>query len=212
MKEKIDWYKEVLELEPGSKVFFPLARLLAENGQIPDALSTLRLGLGRHPEFIEARLYLIELLYTNGEYAQCEPHVGQLTRLFSAYSGFWEAWGMCSAANGAARELPLALKFLALLFKEHDTCFGDVLEKGLQTFSAASVAAFPDKTTDPQAAAAVKPEVPAHAQTTVPAPSSPHGQRAPISPSSWPFHIYCCMRSLTRSHTHSLSAPSAPLL
>jgi tetratricopeptide (TPR) repeat protein len=131
MKAKIDWYKEVLELEPGSKVFFPLARLLAENGQMNDALSVLRLGLERHPEFIEARLYLIELLHQQGESAQCEQQVGRLARLFSAYPGFWEAWGMYAGGDGNS-ELPVALKLLSLLFRRGDIRLSDVLEQGLR--------------------------------------------------------------------------------
>ena len=133
MKAKIDWYKEVLELEPGSKVFFPLARLLAENGQLQDALSTLRLGLERHPEFIEARLYLIELLYRNGQSVQCEPQVGQLTRLFSKYPGFWEAWGACTANTEKRRDLSLTLRFLSMLFQHPDIGLEDVLENGLHS-------------------------------------------------------------------------------
>jgi len=144
MKAKIDWYKEVLELEPGSKVFFPLARLLAENGQVQEALSTLRIGLERHPEFIEARLYLIELLYKNRMIAQCEPQVGQLTRLFSQYPGFWEAWGVCIAGTEKRRDLPLALRFLALLFQRPDIGFDEVLEKGLFSLTVTSEEAASD--------------------------------------------------------------------
>ena len=136
MKAKIDWYKEVLELEPGSKVFFPLARLLAEHGQMQDALSTLRLGLERHPEFIEARLYLIELLYKNGQTAHCEPQIGHLTHLFSKYPGFWEAWGVCAADMEDKRDLSLTLRFLALLFQHPGVNLAEVLEKGLHSFSA----------------------------------------------------------------------------
>jgi tetratricopeptide (TPR) repeat protein len=135
MKAKIDWYKEVLELEPGSKVFFPLARLLAENGQLQDALSSLRLGLERHPDFIEARLYFIELLYKNGQVVQCESQVDQLTRLFSKYPGFWDAWGACAASTGKNRDLPLTLRFLAVLFQRPDVGLGEVLEKGLCSFA-----------------------------------------------------------------------------
>ena len=131
MKAKIDWYKEVLELEPGSKVFFPLARLLAEYGQLQDALSTLRLGLERHPEFMEARLYLIDLLYKNGEVVLCEQQVSQLTRLFAQYPGFWEAWGAYIAGTGEKRDLALALRFLAALFQRPDLDMAQVLETGL---------------------------------------------------------------------------------
>ena len=54
MKAKIEWYREVLELEPGSKVFFPLARLLGQSGETQEAIRVLRMGLARHPEYIEA--------------------------------------------------------------------------------------------------------------------------------------------------------------
>ena len=135
MKAKIDWYKEVLELEPGSKVFFPLARLLVENEQLQDALSTLRLGLERHPEFIEARLYFIELLYKNGQIVQCESQVGQLTCLFSKYPGFWEAWGVCAANTEKRRDIPLALRFLGILLQHSHIGLGDVLAKGLDSFA-----------------------------------------------------------------------------
>ena len=141
MKAKIDWYREVLELEPGSKVFFPLARLLAENDQLQDALNTLRLGLERHPEFMEARLYLIELLYKNDEAGQCAPQVDQLTRLFSQYPGFWEAWGAGTAGTEKKRDLSLALRFMAALFQHPDVDLGKVLEKGLS-----ALAAVPSKT------------------------------------------------------------------
>ena len=137
MKVKIDWYKEVLELEPGSKVFFPLAQLFAEYGQVQNALSTLRHGLERHPEFIEARLYLIELLYKNGQIVHCEPLVDQLTSLFSKYSGFWEAWSACAAATGKKQNLSLTLRFLSVLFQRPDIGMGEVLEKGLHAFAAA---------------------------------------------------------------------------
>jgi tetratricopeptide (TPR) repeat protein len=137
MKAKIDWYKEVLELEPGSKVFFPLARLLAENGQWQDALSTLRLGLERHPEFIEARLYLIELLYKNEQIVQCEPQIGHITRLFSKYPGFWEAWSAVAAGTEKKRDLSLTLRFLAVLFQHPDVDLGAVLEKGLHSLTGA---------------------------------------------------------------------------
>ena len=48
MTEKIEWYKEVLELEPNSKVFFPLARMLAEEQRFDEAVAVLEHGLERH--------------------------------------------------------------------------------------------------------------------------------------------------------------------
>ncbi|HIV67199.1 MAG TPA: hypothetical protein H9991_13195, partial [Candidatus Mailhella excrementigallinarum] len=43
-REKINWYREVLELEPGSRVFLPFARLLVEQGCSDEAAAVLRRG------------------------------------------------------------------------------------------------------------------------------------------------------------------------
>ncbi len=133
MKEKIEWYQEVLELEPNSKVFFPLARLLAQTGQVEDALSTLQHGIARHSEFIEARLYYIELLYTHGHMSQCREQVDQLSGLFSGYAGFWEAWGACLASSEKGRDVALALTFLAASFQNSSLTLAQVMELGLQS-------------------------------------------------------------------------------
>lgn len=133
MKEKIEWYREVLELEPNSKVFFPLARLLAQTGQLEDALATLEHGIGRHPEFIEARLFYIELLYRNNNMPQCQEQVEQLSELFSGYVGFWEAWGACLAASEKGRDVALALTFLAASFQNSNLTLSQVMELGLQS-------------------------------------------------------------------------------
>ena len=61
--EKAKWYQEVLSLDPDSRIFLPYARLLAELGRAGEAVDVLKAGLGKHPEFLEARLYLIELLH-----------------------------------------------------------------------------------------------------------------------------------------------------
>ena len=47
MMEKIEWYQEVLKLDPDSKVFFPLAKLLRDSQQPDKAIEVLRAGL-RH--------------------------------------------------------------------------------------------------------------------------------------------------------------------
>lgn len=135
MKAKIEWYQEVLELEPSSKVFFPLARLLAENGQPDDAISTLRQGLDRHPEFIEARLFLIELLHSSHRDDLRDGEVGKLARLLGAYPGFWDAWSACLAAGDKGRDTALALAFLAASFRsgsQGTLSWTSVIEHGLR--------------------------------------------------------------------------------
>lgn len=137
MTEKIEWYKEVLELEPNSKVFFPLARLLSEAGRTDEAVEILELGLARHEEFLEARLFLIELLHTANRLEACEKQVGRLTKMFSTYAGFWQAWAACINAAGDAPDTAAVLRFLALNFSKGPVSLHEVINQGLASLSGA---------------------------------------------------------------------------
>lgn len=141
MTEKIEWYKEVLELEPNSKVFFPLARLLSEAGRADEAVEILEQGLARHEEFLEARLFLIELLHTANRLEACEKQVGRLTKMFSTYAGFWQAWAACINAAGDAPDTAAVLRFLALNFSKGPVSLHEVINQGLASLSGAGAAA-----------------------------------------------------------------------
>lgn len=202
MLEKIKWYQEVLELEPGSKVFFPLARLLVQSGQIDAALQALQQGLVRYPEFIEARLYLIDVLFTHNRSDQCNEQVSALTGLFANYTGFWQAWGAYLAHSEQGKEVSLALTFLAASFQNPQLRLSDVFTQGLQNLhlpqkpaSTAPHVAAPLSTglheqenaaTAPQAEGSQVPSstLPNFAISTVPSPSlqRPDMQSAPATP------------------------------
>ncbi len=136
MKEKIDWYQEVLDLEPGSKVFFPLAKLLAQNNEFLRSVETLQHGLDRHPEFIEARLYLIELLHQNPDVENSKQILEQqltiLTPLLARYAGFWKAWGSSPQVSSQTGDIGIAIAFLAALFQDKTLSLSDIVTKGLQ--------------------------------------------------------------------------------
>lgn len=131
MTEKIEWYKEVLELEPNSKVFFPLARLLVEEGYPEEAVAVLEQGLARHDEFLEARLFLIELLYKTGQQTSCEAQVEKLSRMFTAYSGFWQAWAATTLTSGQSPDTAAVMRFLALNFAKGPVSLREVLDQGI---------------------------------------------------------------------------------
>jgi len=140
MQAKIEWYQEVLELEPGSKVFFPLARLLGQSGRADEAVRVLRQGLERHPEYTEARLLLVQLLGDAGDADACKAELVTLTPLFAAYPGFWQAWSEHSASEDQA----WGLRFLAACFRDPSFSLRDVLFGGLQAHaSGAAAGAFP---------------------------------------------------------------------
>lgn len=141
MKQKIEWYKEVLELEPGSKVFFPLARMQAEDGQADAALGTLRHGLSRNPEHLEARLLLIDLLFNRKEYDAIWPEVDSVAQMLGGYPGFWTAWTERMSASPRSRDAALALSFLSQSLKGRPISWSAVIEHGLSQLLAAGFSA-----------------------------------------------------------------------
>lgn len=131
MTEKIEWYKEVLELEPNSKVFFPLARLLTEEQRFDEAVDVLEQGLARHSEFLEARLFFIELLFKTGRQEACAAQVSNLSKMFSEYAGFWQAWAACLSSAGDTPDTAAVLRFLALNFMRGPISLHEVLDQGI---------------------------------------------------------------------------------
>lgn len=133
MKQKIEWYKEVLELEPGSRVFFPLAKLLAADGQTTEAVHALRQGLLRHPDHVEARLLLVELLFLQDAESELRTEIDGLGALFAAYPGFWKAWSEQLASTPALRDAALAMRFFAATLQGKKVSWGEIIEHGLQS-------------------------------------------------------------------------------
>lgn len=133
MTEKIEWYREVLELEPNSKVFLPLAKLLVEENGDSQAIDILQRGLDRHPDFLEARLFLIELLYKMGKNDECDAEVKKLGKMFATYAGFWQAWAACLSGDNE-QDTASMLRFLAATFLHGPLSLHDVLNRGLATY------------------------------------------------------------------------------
>lgn len=173
MTEKIEWYKEVLELEPNSKVFFPLARLLSEAGRTDEAVEILEQGLARHEEFLEARLFLIELLHTANRLEACEKQVGRLTKMFSTYAGFWQAWAACINAAGDAPDTAAVLRFLALNFSKGPVSLHEVINQGLASLSGAGAAAGAEASSQARSEAASPAAGPSVHEATFAAASTP---------------------------------------
>lgn len=171
MTEKIEWYKEVLELEPNSKVFFPLARLLADAGRDDEAIAALEHGLERHGEFLEARLFLIELLYRNGRQDACARQIERLSAMFASYAGFWQAWAACLSGVEGEADTATVLRFLAAHFLNGPISLHEVLNRGLDTLeqpgNLKNAAA-----TAPVQAAQRAPEPPAPAEAVEAAPAA----------------------------------------
>ncbi len=178
MQNKIDWYQEVVDLEPSSKLFFPLAKMVAES-DVPRAVTTLQSGLERHPEFIEARLFYVELLHKNKEQedyaARLETQLAVLSPLMMRYAGFWQAWGNILSEKDKSSDTGLAVSFMGALFENGALSMADIFSAGLQAVVARGGTGLAET-----AQAVSIPSASAVASPAVSAPAS----EAPVTPAS----------------------------
>jgi tetratricopeptide (TPR) repeat protein len=133
MRRKIEWYQEVLALEPGSRIFFPLAKLFVELGQLDDAMRTLRQGLDRHPDCMEARLLLIQLLTRTEQWDDATVQLALVTKPLERYPAFWSLWAQQQAETD--RDFAVFLMLVASQFTEKPIKWTDVIIEGLASLS-----------------------------------------------------------------------------
>ena len=150
---KLEWYKEVVSLEPNSKLFLPLARLLAELGTednnadlMNEAFEVLRRGLDIQPDFMEARLFLIELLNICGCKAQCGAEVARLASLFLSYPDFWDAWREYAITENESSDFTVALGFMSAIMRNKSLSIVQVLEAGLNSIKTSASPVFSAET------------------------------------------------------------------
>lgn len=89
MNDTLRLLDELLEHDSGSKIFFPLARMYKRQGDTARAIEIVRKGLGFHPDYLEAQLFLIELFYDAGADAEAESIAQSIYAKFSQYGAFW---------------------------------------------------------------------------------------------------------------------------
>jgi tetratricopeptide (TPR) repeat protein len=136
MLSKIEIYREVLEIEPNSKVFFPLARSLAEEGRQDEAAAVLSRGIGFHPDHLEAKFLLIELLTRQGKEELADQVFADVGALLARYPSVWLLWSKTAAAR--AKDPSLAMLFLAHYFQNQTLTWAEVMERGLKSLSQAA--------------------------------------------------------------------------
>ncbi|EGB13477.1 hypothetical protein DND132_0260 [Pseudodesulfovibrio mercurii] len=133
MCKKIEWYQEVLSLEPGSRVFFPLAKLFVENGQPEDAVKTLRQGLDRHPDYLEARMLLVELLTELDREAEVHEQLERVINPLRDYPAFWRGWARSLPPE--QRDLAVFLMLVASNLSGDVITWTDVVFEGIGTLA-----------------------------------------------------------------------------
>ena len=158
MRRKIEWYQEVLALEPGSRIFFPLAKLFVEFGQLEDAVKTLRQGLDRHPDAVEARLLLIQVLSKLERLDEAQEQLSTVTKPLERYPAFWTLWAQQKAAHD--RDFSVFLMLVASHFTGKPIKWTDVVIEGLHALS--------DRLIGPQPHRPAKPKIEAVAAAPAP--------------------------------------------
>jgi len=126
---KIEFYREVLRDDPASRVFFPLARMLAQDGQTEEAVTILTRAINVHPGHLEARFFLVELLTKLGLAGESESVFKELLPLLSNYPSVWSLWA--AKAQGLSRDSSVAMHLVARNLGGAEISFVDLLEKGL---------------------------------------------------------------------------------
>ncbi len=138
MTSKIEFYREVLADDPNSRVFFPLAKMLFEQGELDECVAVLKKSIGLHPAHLEARFLLIEALTRLGRASEASTDFEPVSSLLSNYPSVWTLWA--ASAKGLSRDSAVALRFLALSMAGGDLSWLNVLEQGLSAASGASQA------------------------------------------------------------------------
>ncbi|PIE69032.1 MAG: hypothetical protein CSA21_04420 [Deltaproteobacteria bacterium] len=131
MQEKITLYQEMLKLEPGSKLFFPLAEMLVAAEEYGNAEEVLTKGLAIHPEFMEARLLLVDVLDKLGQDERVLDETRHVIQMLNAHQGFWKSWETLLARENDMDSL-LALRFLTSGLQGTPLRWMDVFAKGCE--------------------------------------------------------------------------------
>lgn len=151
--EKALWYQEVLSLDPQSRIFLPYARFLADLDRRDEAIQALKSGLAMHPEFLEARLLLIQLLNDAGEDESAGREASGIIEALSHAPALWKLW---SRRPEVRPDQAAMLLFLGSCLVKNNLGLADVLHAGLAALSAEDAA--PQDTSGEKASGVPEPE------------------------------------------------------
>ncbi len=132
--ERLKWYQEVLSLDPDSRIFLPYSRLVAKSGHLDTAIDILKKGLAKHPEFLEAKLDLLDLLEGSGQSSAAMAEAAELIGQLSSHPAFWEIW---SRMPGIRTDISAMLIFFASCMKSEGFTLADVFSAGLRSLRGA---------------------------------------------------------------------------
>lgn len=148
MQQKIEWFQEVLSLEPGSRVFFPLAKLFVQVGEVENAAKTLKSGLDRHPEYLEARMLLVQVLADLGRSDEALEQTNRVVEALEGYSSFWRLWAQGQSHDN--RDFAVFLMLVASWMQGRPVHWTDIMLEGVNSLSARLVGPLPEPAPQPK--------------------------------------------------------------
>jgi tetratricopeptide (TPR) repeat protein len=146
MQEKIALYEEILQQDPGARIFYPLARMYYEAGRLDDALAVLDRGLASHHEHLGAMLLRLEILEEK-ESAQAEPAARVIAKALTRTPALWRLWSR-QAADDGLQDLALALRFVASAAGGDEMTWAGILAAGMDSLQRKAPEKGPDSAPD----------------------------------------------------------------
>ncbi len=137
MNDKLELYREIVEIDPSSRVFFLYAQLLEKEGKIDETLNVLALGLEKQPDYLEARLYYIDLLAKHDKIESAQIQLHKFTDILKKYPGFWSVWSRLTAEENSTISSTLAL--LSAFFTNPSLTLMEVIQAGLQHYNSSTI-------------------------------------------------------------------------
>jgi len=110
-----------------------LAKLFVEFGQFEDAERTLRQGLDRHPDSMEARLLLIQVLTRMERLDEAQEHLQAVIKPLERYPAFWSLWA--HQTSDKDRDFSVFLMLVASHFSARPIKWTDVVIEGLSSLT-----------------------------------------------------------------------------
>lgn len=148
MQDKISWYEEVLSQDPGSPLFFNLARLYLDQGERNKAIGYLQAGLDRNPAHAQARFLLIQTLADADRRDTARQYLEPILAGLGSSPDFWLLWAEKLEAEGRT-DLAAAVRFIGTDIGQGPMSWAHVLLQGLQDL--ATIRSSEDQIEEPRA-------------------------------------------------------------
>ncbi len=131
-QDRIEFYEQLLEIEPCSKLFFTLARLYFDHNDLEKARKILESGLEKHPEHIQAKLLLASVMERAGDLSAAR---GIYREIFDRIFNYPELWaGLAAGFREEGRSEPaLAAAFLSSWIADPSLTWSRVFQNGLDS-------------------------------------------------------------------------------